>query len=132
MLEVIKTIIKQLFSKSATNKFPAKYAPASTIDFLEKVNRGEIKLIPPVPVPANFRGKIAYDGEKCNGAIEYLKEEKKIKVFIARCCFCGQCVEVCPVHALAMTNEFLLSTFDKYAPELILRYDKDKTTKQSV
>ena len=129
---IVGIILKQLFLKPATNKFPAKYAPASIIQFLDKVTKGELKLIPPIPVPPQFRGKIAYDIEKCSGcklcvkicptrAIEFIPEEKKVKIFISRCCFCAQCVEICPVDALAMTDEFLLSTYDKYADDLILQ-----------
>jgi len=136
MFEAARTILKQLFLKPATNKFPAKYAPASTIQFLDKVAKGEVKMIPPIPVPPNFRGKIAYYKDRCNGcglcvsicptkAIEWVSEEvekkdRKLKVFISRCCFCSQCVEICPVDALAMTDEFLLSSFDKYADELVV------------
>lgn len=131
MFEAAKTILKQLFLKPATNKFPAKYAPPSTIQFLDKVTKGELKMIPPIPVPPGFRGKVAFYKDKCTGcklcvricptqAIEFLPEEKKVKVFISRCCFCSQCVEICPVDALAMTDEFLLSSFDKYADELVI------------
>jgi formate hydrogenlyase subunit 6/NADH:ubiquinone oxidoreductase subunit I len=131
MFEAARTILRQLFLKPATNLFPAKYAPASTIDFLDSVTKGELKLIPPVPPPPNFRGKIAYDRENCTGcqqcykicptrAIEWLPEEKKVKIFISRCCFCAQCVDVCPVSTLAMTEEFLLANYDKYADELVV------------
>ncbi len=131
MWEVVGTILKQLFLNPATNKFPAKYAPASTTDFLSKVAKGEAKLVPPVPVPPNFRGKIAYDRETCSGcrlclrvcptkAIEFLTKEKKVKIFISRCCFCSQCVEICPVNCLAMTGDFLLSSYDKYAEGLVI------------
>jgi formate hydrogenlyase subunit 6/NADH:ubiquinone oxidoreductase subunit I len=95
------------------------------------VTKGEVKLIAPVPPPPNFRGKIAYDRENCTGcqqcykicptrAIEWLPEEKKVKIFISRCCFCAQCVDVCPVSTLAMTEEFLLANYDKYADELVV------------
>jgi formate hydrogenlyase subunit 6/NADH:ubiquinone oxidoreductase subunit I len=131
MFEAARTILKQLFLNPATNKFPAKYAPASTIQFLDSVTKGELKLIPPVALPPSFRGKIAYDRENCTGcqqcykicptrAIEWLPEEKKVKIFVSRCCFCAQCVEVCPVNTLAMTDEFLLSSYDKYADELVV------------
>ena len=131
MFEAAKTILRQLFLNPATNLFPAKYAPASTIDFLDSVTRGEVELIPPVPAPPNFRGKIAYDRENCTGcqqcykicptrAIEWLPEEKKVKIFISRCCFCAQCVDVCPVNTLAMTEEFLLANYDKYADALVV------------
>ena len=98
---IVKVLLKQLVQTPATNKFPAKYAPASTIQFLDMVAKGELEMIPPVPVPPGFRGKIAYDRENCTGcqqcykicptrAIEWLPEEKKLKVFISRCCFCAQ------------------------------------------
>jgi formate hydrogenlyase subunit 6/NADH:ubiquinone oxidoreductase subunit I len=131
MFEAAKTILKQLFLNPATNKFPAKYAPASTIQFLNSVTKGELKLIPPVSVPSKFRGKIAYDKEGCTGcrlcigvcptkAIEFIPEEKKVKIFISRCCFCAQCVDICPVEVLSMTEEFLLASYNKYADELVV------------
>ncbi len=131
MFEAAKTILKQLFLKPATNEFPAKYAPPSALQFLDKVTKGQLKMIPPVPLPPNFRGKVAYDRENCIGcelcikvcptkALEWLPEEKKVKVYISRCCFCSQCVEICPVGTLAMTDDFLMSSFDKYAPELVV------------
>jgi len=131
MWEAAITIIKQLFLKPATNLFPAKYAPESTRDLLAKVAKQQVALNPPVAVPPQFRGKIAYDRENCTGcqqcvkicptrAIEFLPEERKIKIFVSRCCFCAQCVDVCPVHTLAMTEEFLLSSYDKFADALVV------------
>jgi formate hydrogenlyase subunit 6/NADH:ubiquinone oxidoreductase subunit I len=131
MWEAAITILKQLFRKPATNIFPAKYAPESTLSFLEKVARQEVKLHPPVAVPPKFRGKIAYDKEGCTGcrlcisicptrAIEFIPEEKKVKIFVSRCCFCAQCVDICPPAVLSMTEEFLLANYDKYADELIV------------
>jgi len=131
MWEAVITVIRQLFQKPATNVFPAKYAPESTLSFLDKVAKQEVELHPPVALPPRFRGKIAYDRENCIGcqqcykicptrAIEWLPEEKKIKVFISRCCFCAQCVDICPVNTLAMTEDFLLASYDKYADSLIV------------
>ena len=128
---IIKTILKQLFLTPATNKFPAKYAPKSTIGFLNKVQRHKELLTPPIEVPSKFRGKIAYNRDKCTGcrlcirvcptkAIEFIPEEKKVKIFVARCCFCAQCNDICPTGALSMTDEFLLSSYDKYADELVV------------
>jgi formate hydrogenlyase subunit 6/NADH:ubiquinone oxidoreductase subunit I len=131
MFETVRTILKQLFLNPATNKFPAKYAPASTIQFLNSVTKGELEMIPPVSVPPQFRGKIALDKEGCTGcrlcisvcptkAIEFIPEEKKVKIFVSRCCFCAQCVDICPPGVLSMTDEFLLANYDKYADELVV------------
>jgi len=131
MWEAAKTVLRQLFQKPATNIFPAKYAPTSTLSFLDMVARQEVKLHPPIEVPPRFRGKIAYDRGNCIGcqqcykicptkAIEWLPEEKKVKVFVSRCCFCAQCVDICPVYTLAMTEEFLLATYDKDAEGLVI------------
>ena len=132
MFAAAKAILKQLFLNAATNKFPAKYAPASTIQFLDKVGKGELKMIPPVAVPPKFRGKISFNKERCTGcqlcikvcptkAIEFIPEEKKVKIFVSRCCFCAQCADICPPKVLAMTDEFMLSNFDKFADELVVK-----------
>ncbi len=131
MFEAARTILRQLFLKPATNIFPAKYAPPSVLLLLERVARQEVKLHPPVTVPPGFRGKVAYDRENCTGcqqcykvcptqAIQWLPDEKKVKVFMSRCCFCAQCVDVCPVNTLAMTGEFLMAGYDKYAEDLVI------------
>jgi formate hydrogenlyase subunit 6/NADH:ubiquinone oxidoreductase subunit I len=130
-MKMVKVLLKQLFQTPATNKFPTKYAPASTIEFLDKVKKAKLKMTPPIEVPPGFRGKISYDREKCTGcqlcikvcptkAIEFIPEEKKVKIFLARCCFCAQCNDICPPKALSMTDEFMLSSYDKYAEELVV------------
>jgi formate hydrogenlyase subunit 6/NADH:ubiquinone oxidoreductase subunit I len=123
---MVGELLMQLFKRPFTNLFPAKYAPPSPSRFVEAVKRGEVKINPPVEVPPNFRGKITYDGEKCTGcrqcmrvcpsdAIEFLPENKKIRVYVSRCTFCSQCNDICPVGALGMSDEFLLSTTDMKA-----------------
>lgn len=130
-MEIIKVVLKQLFLKPATNKFPAKYAPESTIQFLNLVLRRKLKMIPPIAVPLRFRGKILYDKYRCWGcmrcirvcptrAIERVPEEQKVKIFVSRCCFCAQCTEICPAGVLHMSDEFLLSSYNKYAEELVV------------
>lgn len=128
---MIPELFKQMFLRPFTNKFPAKYAPRSTTKFLEKVKKGETKIIPPVEVPSEFRGKIVYDREKCIGcqlcikvcpsdAIEFVPEKKKIKIYVARCTFCSQCNDVCPVRCLSMSDEFLLADTSKTAKDFII------------
>jgi len=128
---VLPMVFSQLFKKPFTNKFPAKYTPGSVTRFLEAVSSGKATLNPPIETPEGFRGKIQYEKEKCigcklcikvcpSGAIEFKPKEKKIKIYLARCTFCSQCNDVCPVHCLSMSNEFLLAEGDKYAPSLIV------------
>ena len=124
-------VFKQLFKKPWTNKFPAKYQPSNTTEYLKAVEQGKAKINPPVCTPENFRGKIKYDREKCIGcklcikvcpceAIEYKEKEKKIKIYLSRCCFCSQCNDICPVKCLSMSDEFLLADTDPYTKDLIV------------
>ncbi len=128
---MIPQVLSQLVKKPFTNKFPAKYAPANTTQFLSDVGAGKAKIVPPIKTPENFRGKIQYDKDKCIGcklcikvcpceAIEFKPEEKKIKIYLARCCFCSQCNDICPVNCLSMSNEFLLADADKHSKDLIV------------
>ncbi len=90
-------------------------------------------------LPDNYRGMLAllrYDDgtEKCVGCdlceaacpsrvISVVSAEvpdepikryaKEYYMDMTRCLFCGMCVEACPVDALAMTQEFEWSTYDK-------------------
>jgi len=128
---ILKTLFSQLFSRVVTNRFPAKYMPRSVTGLLENVGAGKATLIPPVPVPEKFRGKIAYDRETCIGCqlcirvcpaqvIKFKPEDKKIRMHVARCTFCAQCVDVCPVDALALSDEFLLADYDRLSSSLIV------------
>ena len=124
-------VFAQLFKKPWTNKFPAKYQPSNTTNYLKAVGEGKAKINPPVPTPPGFRGKIQYDKEKCIGcklcikvcpceAIEFKEKEKKIKIYLARCCFCSQCNDICPTNCLSMSDEFLLAGADPYEKDLIV------------
>jgi len=128
---ILKTLVAQLLSRPATNRFPAKYMPKSVTRFLAQVREGRAQIHPPVPVPPKFRGKIAYDREKCIGCqlcirvcpakvIEFKPEVKKIRMYVARCTFCAQCVDACPVNALSLSPEFLLASTDRLSSELIV------------
>jgi formate hydrogenlyase subunit 6/NADH:ubiquinone oxidoreductase subunit I len=129
---MVPRLLLQMVKKPFTNPFPAKYIPSSTTRFTEGMHTGETTVTPPVETPENFRGKIVYDRETCIGcelclkvcpseAIAFKPEEKKIKIFLARCTFCSQCTDICPVQCLRMSQEFLLAGVDKYAEELVVQ-----------
>ncbi|MCK5212824.1 MAG: 4Fe-4S binding protein [Dehalococcoidia bacterium] len=132
-MTILNVLFRQLFSKAATNRFPVTYAPKSVQALLARAAKDSAVITPPIAVPPGFRGKIAYDREKCIGcqlcvkvcptkAIEFIPEEKKVKIFVSRCCFCAQCNDVCPVSCLSMTDEFLLADYDKYSDNLIVTH----------
>ena len=81
---MLPQVFSQMFRKPFTNKFPAKYAPASTTNFFKAVAAGKASLIPPIDTPENFRGKIKYDRETCIG--------------------CKLCLKVCPSGAIQATT----------------------------
>ena len=131
---LVLELIKQLLKKPAPNCFPVKYYPGQTTvtELINKVQDGEVQINSPVTVPEKFRGKIAYDKESCIGcrlcirvcpsrAIEFLPEEKKIKIRIDRCLFCSQCNDVCPTNSLSMSEDFLLANEDRLDRDMIVK-----------
>ncbi len=131
MTVMARELLKQLFRRPFTNPFPARHAPASVVELLKAVEAGEVELNPPVPVPPDFRGCITYDGEKCTGcrlclrvcpasAIEFIPEEKKISIHLSRCIFCAQCNEICPKDCLGMSDNFLLSCYDRHSDAMVV------------
>lgn len=119
-------LVKQVWEKKFTNPFPVAAMPDSMTDALQAAEEGKIDLNPPVDTGDRFRGRLNYDKAKCIGcklcikvcpanAMTFLPEEKKILNHVDRCCFCAQCVEICPVKCLAMSGEFLISSYDRKA-----------------
>lgn len=130
-LPLFPELMRQLFREPATNRFPAKYLPPSVTGFLKDVGAGKATLIPPVPTPPEFRGKITYRRDCCIGcglcvkvcpshAIELIPDTKQIRVWVDQCIFCSQCTSICPKGGLSMGTEFLLADEDRYSENLIV------------
>ena len=124
MLTMQLEVLKQLFRRTFTNRFPAKHIPKSVTGFLKDVEAGKAKINPPVPTPPGFRGKVNYLRDKCIGcrlcikvcpanAVVFREHEKKIRYHLFRCTFCGECVAICPTKALVFTDEFLMADYKK-------------------
>jgi len=97
---IILEALRNLFRRRATILYP--YAES------DKVH-----------LPEGFRGRIAFDRERCIGcqlcsrvcpakAIEIIEDEggKRPVFLIYRCIYCGQCAEVCPRRAIELTKVF--------------------------
>jgi formate hydrogenlyase subunit 6/NADH:ubiquinone oxidoreductase subunit I len=153
-LPMMKEILMQSIKKPVTNLFPATRLPKSITKFFESVAEGKTEIIPPIATPPEFRGKIVYDRNSCNGcglcqkvcpahAIEQvvylpmtnnrtnlegnvtentkeMRMEKRIRIYVANCVFCGQCTDICSKNALSMSDEFLLATEDRFAKTQIV------------
>ena len=52
--------------------------------------------------------------------LEKVKKEKRIRIYVASCIFCGQCTDVCAKSALSLDDEFLLATEDRFAESQIV------------
>ena len=88
-----------------------------------------------VTMPADFRGKLAFDPAKCIGcklcmrdcpsaAIEIVKVgDKKFEahIDIAKCIACGQCVDSCPKDALRLTGDFELAQLVRGKLRIVVR-----------
>ena len=88
---MLPTILKNLFSKAATRRYP---------------------YVKREPFPG-ARGKLHFDTEKCNlcgacskvcpaNAITVDKENKVIRYDYFGCIYCGNCVQACPKQAITM------------------------------
>ncbi|MCD6127078.1 MAG: NADH-quinone oxidoreductase subunit I [Methanomicrobia archaeon] len=108
--DVIPKLIRNLFSKPMTVRFPHES----------------------IPIPDGYRGEHEYDIDKCiscglcakicpNRAIEMVEmpeeykdkyPKKYPKIDLGKCCFCALCRDICPTGAMKLTKNFFLSTFD--------------------
>lgn len=137
MFPVAKEVLKQMFKRPFTNPYPVKYKPKITLtEAVKLVQKGQLKLMPPVPVPEGYRGRIMYNIDDCIGcqlcirvcptrAIEFVPEVKKIRIYISRCTFCSQCNDICPKNCLSMSKEFELADYEKYGKALVIGATED-------
>ena len=101
MPRIIPDVLKNLFSKPATLKYPYERREP----------------------PEDFRGKPECNRDQCVScgicaracpawAITYDDEEKPI-FDLGRCVYCGECADNCPTSAIEMTDDYELAVFDK-------------------
>ncbi|OPX71093.1 MAG: F(420)H(2) dehydrogenase subunit I [Methanoregulaceae archaeon PtaB.Bin108] len=130
-LPLFPELLRQILREPATNRFPAKYLPRTVTGFLKAVGEGKATIVPPVPTPPNFRGKITYKIDCCIGcglcakvcpahAIELIPGTKQIRIWVGQCIFCSQCTGICPKGGLSMSDEFLLADENRYSENLIV------------
>lgn len=101
MPRIIPDVLKNLFSKPATLKYPYE--------------RREM--------PERCRGMPAVDRDKCiscgacadvcpASAITY-DEEDKPRVDLGQCIYCAECAQICPTEAITMSIEYELAVYDR-------------------
>jgi len=110
-LGVIPQLIKNLFSRPMTVKFPYEA----------------------IPIPDGYRGEHEYDIDSCtscglcarvcpNRAIEMVEAPAQHRghypktypqVDLGKCCFCGLCQDICMSGAMRLTKSFFLSTSNR-------------------
>lgn len=102
---MVEFVLRSLFKSPVTIKYP-----------FEKAN-----------MPEKFRGELKFTSEKCIGCMLCMKDcptnaitikkvgDKKFEaeVDLAKCIYCGQCVDSCVRKALEITPNFELAQFDR-------------------
>lgn len=102
--KIAPQLIKSLFKKPATLNYPAIKSP------MAKGFRGKLKFNPSLCIGC----KLCMRDCPC-GAIE-IKEiapkQFQAEINLAKCIYCGQCVDSCLKKALEMTEEYELAQLD--------------------
>jgi len=110
-LSILSDIIKNLFKKPLTVKFPYESIPIS------EGYRGEHSYNIDHCIVCGLCAKVCPDRaiEMVEIAEEYKEKypKKYPKIDLGKCCFCALCEDICPTKCLKLTKNFFLSTFNK-------------------
>ncbi|MGE5307695.1 MAG: 4Fe-4S dicluster domain-containing protein [Deltaproteobacteria bacterium] len=115
---MLRQVLRSLFAKPATNRYP-----------YEKLE-----------MPEKVRGKLRFHAEKClgckmcerdcpAGAIKVVKiadKQFEAQINLARCIYCGQCVDSCVKKALEMTGDVELGQQDVEKLKVVYRGEPPK------
>lgn len=121
MLEMLKVTLSNLFSKSATRRYPY------TVREPFERTRGQIVFSDTNCVYCSMCAK------KCPAdAIEVDRPSKTWKLNAYRCIICGECVSSCPKNCIVISNERRKPTEDKLVVTCTKGASEDKKNMPNV
>lgn len=102
MPKIIPDVLKNLFSKPFTLKYPFEKRE------MPERNRGK-----PVVVDREDCVGCGLCTQACPAFAISLDEDDKPVIDLGHCAFCGLCAENCPRDIIEMSQEYELATFDR-------------------
>ncbi len=70
--------------------------------------------------PAHAIEHVVYPAPPAKDAEDKPRAQKRVRIYVGNCIFCGQCIDICPKGAISQSPEFLLATEDRFAESQII------------